>query len=95
MAKRIRGGKGWLVDSPAVGAGLLPQPCGDKLRPAEPPHSDDPLAMTLFWRRLPGNPRWSRRTAPRRRHRPAESPAVLLVGVRRIYHQRRHGHCMA
>jgi NTE family protein len=47
MAKRTRSGKGWLVDSPAVGAGLVPQPCGDKLRPAEPPHSDDPFAVTL------------------------------------------------
>src|SRR5215471_20434794 len=47
MAERTRRGSGWLVDSPAVGAGLRPQPCGDELRPADPSHCDDPFAVTL------------------------------------------------
>lgn len=37
----------WFVDSPAVGAGLQPQPCGDRLRPATPPPCDDPIAVTF------------------------------------------------
>ncbi|WP_138733742.1 patatin-like phospholipase family protein [Modestobacter excelsi] len=35
------------VDSPAVGTGLQPLPCGDDLRPEPPPDSRDPLAVTL------------------------------------------------
>lgn len=41
------GGDAWYVDSPAVGAGLQPRPCGDELRPVPPPASDDPLAVTF------------------------------------------------
>lgn len=37
----------WFVDSPAIGTGLQPRPCGDTMRPAVPPHSDDPIAMTF------------------------------------------------
>jgi NTE family protein len=37
----------WVVDSPAIGTGLHQQPCGDTLRPAEPPPSDDPIAVTM------------------------------------------------
>jgi len=37
----------WFVDSPAVGAGMQPRPCGEGLRPAAPPGSDDPIAMTF------------------------------------------------
>jgi NTE family protein len=37
----------WVVDSPAIGTGLRQQPCGDTLRPAEPPPSDDPIAVTM------------------------------------------------
>jgi NTE family protein len=37
----------WFVDSPAVGAGMQPRPCGDQLRPAAPPGCDDPMAMTF------------------------------------------------
>lgn len=37
----------WVVDSPAIGAGLQPTPCGDQLRPAEPPAAAKPLAVTL------------------------------------------------
>lgn len=45
---RLTGDEGsWFVDSPAVGTGLQPRPCGDRLRPASPPASDDPLALTF------------------------------------------------
>jgi NTE family protein len=37
----------WFVDSPAVGSGMQPRPCGDRLRPAAPPASDDPIAITF------------------------------------------------
>jgi NTE family protein len=37
----------WLVDSPAIGTGLVQRPCQDKLRPAEPPASPDPIAVTM------------------------------------------------
>ena len=37
----------WFVDSPAIGTGMQPRPCGDTMRPAVPPHSDDPIAMTF------------------------------------------------
>jgi NTE family protein len=37
----------WYVDSPAIGSGLQPRPCGDALRPATPAPSDDPIAMTF------------------------------------------------
>lgn len=37
----------WAVDSPALGGGLLPRPCRDKLRAAEPAPSNDPVAVTL------------------------------------------------
>ena len=37
----------WFVDSPAVGAGMQPRPCGESLRPAAPPACDDPMAMTF------------------------------------------------
>ncbi|CRK59240.1 hypothetical protein-transmembrane prediction [Alloactinosynnema sp. L-07] len=38
---------GWVVDSPANGAGLQPRPCGDQRRPAEPAEAAKPLAVTL------------------------------------------------
>jgi NTE family protein len=37
----------WFVDSPAIGTGLQPRPCGDAMRPAVPPHADNPIAMTF------------------------------------------------
>ncbi|MGX1880524.1 patatin-like phospholipase family protein [Streptomyces sp. NPDC055287] len=37
----------WVVDSPAVGTGLRALPCGDTLRPAEPPAAALPVAVTL------------------------------------------------
>ncbi|WP_251070355.1 patatin-like phospholipase family protein [Streptomyces sp. ISL-96] len=37
----------WVVDSPAVGTGLQARPCGDTLRPAEPPAAARPVAVTL------------------------------------------------
>ncbi|MEV5439410.1 patatin-like phospholipase family protein [Streptomyces sp. NPDC052682] len=37
----------WLVDSPAVGTGLTARPCGDPLRPAEPPATAHPVALAL------------------------------------------------
>ena len=37
----------WFVDSPAVGTGLLPSPCGDKLRPAAPAPSANPIGVTF------------------------------------------------
>jgi NTE family protein len=37
----------WYVDSPAVGAGLQPRPCGDSTRPAAPAHSANPVAVTF------------------------------------------------
>ncbi|MGW7195905.1 patatin-like phospholipase family protein [Streptomyces chryseus] len=37
----------WIVDSPAVGTGLQARPCGDTLRPAEPPAATRPVAVTL------------------------------------------------
>ncbi|GAB2728740.1 patatin-like phospholipase family protein [Streptomyces bullii] len=37
----------WLVDSPAVGTGLVARPCGDTLRPAEPPATAHPVALAL------------------------------------------------
>jgi NTE family protein len=37
----------WFVDSPAVGAGLQPRPCGDSTRPAQPAPSADPVAVTF------------------------------------------------
>lgn len=43
-----RGGSPVLaVDSPASGAALRPQPCGDTVRPAEPPAAVDPVAVTM------------------------------------------------
>ncbi|MGI5429497.1 patatin-like phospholipase family protein [Streptomyces sp. CA-179760] len=38
---------GWLVDSPAVGTGLTARPCGDTLRPAEPPATAHPVALAM------------------------------------------------
>ncbi|MER7491150.1 Patatin [Streptomyces pharetrae CZA14] len=40
-------GPAWSVDSPAVGTGLVARPCGDTLRPAEPPATADPVALAL------------------------------------------------
>ncbi|MFF3877201.1 patatin-like phospholipase family protein [Streptomyces sp. NPDC001978] len=37
----------WAVDSPAVGTGLQARPCGDPLRPAEPPGTAEPVALAL------------------------------------------------
>lgn len=37
----------WAVDSPALDTGLRATPCGDSLRPAEPPVADDPVAVTF------------------------------------------------
>jgi NTE family protein len=37
----------WFVDSPAIGTGLQPRPCGDAMRPAKPEHGNDPIAMTF------------------------------------------------
>ena len=37
----------WAVDSPALGTGLRARPCGDTLRPAEPPPADTPVAVAL------------------------------------------------
>jgi NTE family protein len=37
----------WAVDSPAVGSGLSPTPCGEGADPDEPPDSDHPIAVTL------------------------------------------------
>ncbi|CCK25542.1 hypothetical protein BN159_1163 [Streptomyces davaonensis JCM 4913] len=37
----------WAVDSPALGTGLQARPCGDTLRPAQPPTTTDPLAVAL------------------------------------------------
>jgi NTE family protein len=37
----------WVVDSPAIGTGLRQRPCGDKLRPAEPPKTSNPVAVTM------------------------------------------------
>jgi NTE family protein len=37
----------WFVDSPAVGTGIQPTPCGDPLRPAGPASSADPFGVTL------------------------------------------------
>jgi NTE family protein len=41
------GGESWYVDSPAVGTGLQPRPCGDTLRPEVPAPSADPFALTF------------------------------------------------
>lgn len=41
------GENAWAVDSPALGTGLQARPCGDELRPAEPPSTTDPVAVTL------------------------------------------------
>ncbi|MGX1563554.1 patatin-like phospholipase family protein [Streptomyces sp. NPDC055506] len=38
---------GWLVDSPAVGTGLVARPCGDTLRPAEPAPTAHPVALAM------------------------------------------------
>ncbi|MFC9508292.1 patatin-like phospholipase family protein [Streptomyces sp. NPDC057002] len=38
---------GWMVDSPAVGTGLTARPCGDTLRPAEPPATAHPVALAM------------------------------------------------
>ncbi|MBC2902296.1 patatin-like phospholipase family protein [Streptomyces cupreus] len=35
------------VDSPALGTGLQARPCGDTLRPAQPPPADRPVALAL------------------------------------------------
>ncbi|MFF6782747.1 patatin-like phospholipase family protein [Streptomyces sp. NPDC012510] len=41
-------GPAWAVDSPAVGTGLTTRPCGDPLRPAEPPPAKGiPVALAL------------------------------------------------
>ncbi|MGW0839021.1 patatin-like phospholipase family protein [Streptomyces sp. NPDC002787] len=41
-------GPTWAVDSPAVGTGLTARPCGDTLRPAEPPPATGiPVALAL------------------------------------------------
>lgn len=37
----------WFVDSPAIGTGLQPRPCGDTMRPEVPPPADVPIAMTF------------------------------------------------
>lgn len=37
----------WAVDSPALGTGLQARPCGDTLRPAQPPPASDPVALAL------------------------------------------------
>lgn len=37
----------WFVDSPALGAGIQPRPCGESLRPGTPAASDDPIAVTF------------------------------------------------
>ncbi|MGW3990631.1 patatin-like phospholipase family protein [Streptomyces sp. NPDC004830] len=37
----------WTVDSPALGTGLTARPCGDSLRPAEPPATTRPVALAL------------------------------------------------
>lgn len=37
----------WAADSPASGTGLLQQPCGKSTRPARPPDSADPIAVTM------------------------------------------------
>ncbi len=37
----------FFVDSPGVGTGLQPRPCGDERRPATPAACPDPLAVTL------------------------------------------------
>ncbi|MEU5196999.1 patatin-like phospholipase family protein [Streptomyces scabiei] len=42
------GGPAWAVDSPALGTGLTARPCGDPLRPAEPPPATGtPVALAL------------------------------------------------
>ena len=41
------GGDSWYVDSPAVGTGLQPRPCGDDLRPAQPAAAADPIAVAF------------------------------------------------
>jgi NTE family protein len=38
---------GLWADSPALGTGLVPRPCGEKLRPASPAPSGDPVAVAL------------------------------------------------
>ncbi|WP_030843554.1 patatin-like phospholipase family protein [Streptomyces sp. NRRL S-475] len=40
-------GPQWAVDSPAAGTGLSARPCGDALRPAEPPATAHPVALAL------------------------------------------------
>ncbi|HSX96892.1 MAG TPA: patatin-like phospholipase family protein, partial [Streptomyces sp.] len=41
-------GPAWAVDSPALGTGLTTRPCGDPLRPAEPPPATGtPVALAL------------------------------------------------
>jgi NTE family protein len=41
-------GPAWAVDSPALGTGLTARPCGDPLRPAEPPPATGtPVALAL------------------------------------------------
>ncbi|MEU7718692.1 patatin-like phospholipase family protein [Streptomyces tibetensis] len=40
-------GPQWAVDSPAAGTGLAARPCGDTLRPAEPPATAHPVALAL------------------------------------------------
>jgi len=47
MADELLDDDTWYVDSPAVGAGLQPRPCGDTTRPAAPAHSTDPVAVTF------------------------------------------------
>jgi NTE family protein len=37
----------WVVDSPAVGAGLQPTPCPERRRPSRPPKSANPVALTI------------------------------------------------
>ena len=37
----------WATDSPAIGTGLRQRPCGEPTRPARPPDSADPIAVTM------------------------------------------------
>ncbi|MGB3438397.1 MAG: patatin-like phospholipase family protein [Actinophytocola sp.] len=41
------GRNGWAADSPAIGAGLQPRPCGDQLRPAKPATEGKSCAVTV------------------------------------------------
>ena len=46
----------WFVDSPAVGAGMQPRPCGDSLRPASSmPRSDPPSSSSTTMNGTPSS----------------------------------------